>query len=180
MSANTRNKWGKFLLFVARLALGAIFLVSGYNTLKPQIAMPWSATTVKISLSMFAMTVDAYQILPPWAVSTFAHVLPFFELFLGLWVVSGMGLRFSSVLSVLVFCMFMTAIAWAWHKGLKIDCGCRIGPDEEVGPGALIRDGLIFLPIALGVTFGSFCMHCTRHLPKSPLAGHRAKPSPTD
>ncbi|MFZ0922858.1 MAG: MauE/DoxX family redox-associated membrane protein, partial [Candidatus Acidiferrales bacterium] len=115
MSANTRNKWGNVLLLVARLTLGTMFLVAGYNKLKPQVAMPWSATSVKISLSMFAMTVDAHQILPPWAVNTLAHVLPFFELFLGLWVVSGIGLRFSSVLSVLAFCVFMTAMAWAWH-----------------------------------------------------------------
>jgi len=162
MSANTRNKWGNVLLLVARLTLGTIFLVSGYNKLKPPIAMPWSATSVKISLSMFAMTVDAYQMLPSWAVNTLAHVLPFFELFLGLWIVSGIGLRFSSVLSVLVFCVFMTATAWAWHKGLKIKCGCGIGPDEEVGPGALIRDGLKFLPIGLAVTFGAFWMHRTR------------------
>lgn len=162
MSANTHNKWGKFLLLVARLALGAIFLVSGYNTLKPQIAMPWSVTSVKISLSVFAMAVSAYQILPPWAVNTFAHLLPFFELFLGLWIVSGIGLRFSSVLSVLTFFVFMSAIAWAWRKGLKINCGCGIGADEEVGPGALIRDGLMFLPIALAVTFGAFRAHRTR------------------
>ena len=110
MSVNTRNKWGNVLLLVARLTLGTIFLVSAYNTLKPRIATPWSATSVKISLSMFAMTVGAYQMLPPWAANTLAHVLPFFELFLGLWIVSGIGLRFSSVLSVLVFCVFMTAI----------------------------------------------------------------------
>ncbi len=113
------------------------------------------------------MTVGAYQMLPPWAVNTLAHVLPFFELFLGLWIVSGVGLRFSSVLSVLAFCVFMGAIAWAWHKGLKIKCGCGIGPDEEVGPGALIRDGLKFLPIALVVTFGAFWMHRTRAATKS-------------
>jgi hypothetical protein len=50
----------------------------------------------------------------------------------------------------------MTAIAWAYHKGLKIKCGCGIGPDEEVGPGALIRDGLRFPPLGLAVTFGAF------------------------
>ncbi len=53
MSGNIRNKWGSVLLFVARLTLGTIFLVSSYNTLKPQIAMPWSVTSIRISLSMF-------------------------------------------------------------------------------------------------------------------------------
>ena len=82
--------------------------------------------------------------------------LPFFELLLGVWLLSGVGLRYSSVASLLSLCIFMTAIAWAYHKGLTIKCGCGIGQDEEVGPGAIIRDGLKFLPIALAVTFGAF------------------------
>jgi hypothetical protein len=94
--------------------------------------------------------------LPPLAVDIVGHILPFFELFLGLRLASGVGLRFSSVLSTLAFCAIMTAIAWAYHKGLKIKCGCGIGLDEEVGPGALIRDGLRFLPLGLAVTFGAF------------------------
>jgi len=144
------------LLVVARLALAAIFLISGYAKVKPQVATPWSARSLRTSLSIFAMQVDSYEMLPPWAVSVVAHVLPFFEFFLGLWLISGIGLRFSSILSALAFCAFMGAIAWAYHKGLKIKCGCGIGPDEEVGPGALIRDGLKFLPLALAVIFGAF------------------------
>jgi uncharacterized membrane protein YphA (DoxX/SURF4 family) len=159
MNKNRRHKWGRILLAVARLALAVIFLVSGYTKVKPQSAMPWSARSVRTSLSMFAMQVDSYEMLPPRAVITVAHVLPFFELCLGLWLVSGVGLRFSSMLSVLAFLAFMAAIAWAYHKGLKIKCGCGIGPDEEVGPGALIRDGLKFLPLALAVAFGSFWIH---------------------
>jgi hypothetical protein len=55
-----------------------------------------------------------------------------------------------------MFCAFMGAIAWAYQKGLNIKCGCGIEPDGEVRPGALIRDGLKFLPLALLVAFSSF------------------------
>jgi len=159
MAQNTRRKLGRILLIFARLALATIFLVSGYAKLKPQVATPWSAGSLRTSLLMFAMQVDSYEMLPPWAVSVVAHVLPFLELFLGLWLISGIGLRFSSILSALAFCAFMAAIAWAYHKGLKIKCGCGIGPDEEVGPGALIRDGLKFLPLAFAVILGAFWIH---------------------
>ena len=156
MSQDARRKWGRILLIPARLALAAIFLVSGYAKVKPRLAMPWSAGSVRMSLTFFSMQVDSYEMLPPWAVNAVGHTLPFFELFLGLWLASGVGLRFSSVLSTLAFCAFMAAIAWAYHKGLKIKCGCGIGPDEEVGPAALIRDGLKFLTLALAVTVGAF------------------------
>jgi uncharacterized membrane protein YphA (DoxX/SURF4 family) len=156
MNKDTRTRWVKVLLIVARLALAAIFLIAGYAKVRPQFGMAWSPASVRTSLSMFAMQVDSYQMLPPQAVSMVAHFLPFFELFLGLWLLSGIGLRFSSVLSVLAFCGFMAAIASAYHRGLGINCGCGIGPIEQVGPGALIRDGLKFLPLALAVTFGAF------------------------
>jgi uncharacterized membrane protein YphA (DoxX/SURF4 family) len=156
MSQDYRRKWEHIFLILGRLALAAIFLVSGYSKVKPQFAMPWSASSVRMSLTMFAMHVDSYEMLPPWAVNTVGHIVPLFELFLGVWLASGVGLRFSSVVSTLAFCMFMAAIAWAYHKGLKIKCGCGIGPDEEVGPAALIRDGLRFLPLALAVTVRAF------------------------
>jgi uncharacterized membrane protein YphA (DoxX/SURF4 family) len=156
MNKDTRTRWAKILLIVGRVLLAAIFLIAGFAKVKPQFGMAWSAASVRTSLSMFAMQVDSYQMLPPPAVNLIAHFLPFFELFLGLWLLSGVGLRLSSVLSVLAFCGFMAAIASAYHRGLGISCGCGIGPVEQVGPGALIRDGLKFLPLALAVTFGAF------------------------
>lgn len=159
MSPGARGRAGRILLLVGRIALAAIFLVAAYGKLKPQFAEPWSPGSVRVSLSMFAMQVDSYQMLPLWAVNTVAHFLPFFELFLGLWILSGIALRYSSLLSTLALCGFMAAIASAYHRGLQINCGCGIGPAEQVGPGALVRDGLKFLPLALAVTIGAFWLH---------------------
>jgi uncharacterized membrane protein YphA (DoxX/SURF4 family) len=176
MSNEARRRWGQILLIIGRILLASIFLIAGYAKVKPQLAMPWSAGSVRTSLTLFAMQVDSYQMLPPWGVNTIAHVLPFFELFLGLWLLSGIGLRFSSVLSIVAFLGFMTAIGWAYHKGLEINCGCGIGPAEQVGPGALIRDGLKFLPLALAVTIGAFLLHRKRgassHAESTPSAVH--------
>jgi len=159
MSNEARYRWGRILLIVGRILLASIFLIAGYAKVRPQLSMPWSIASVRTSVTLFAMQVDSYQMLPLWGVNAVAHVLPFFELFLGLWLLSGIGLRFSSVLSIVSFCGFMAAIGWAYHKGLEINCGCGIGPAEQVGPGALIRDGLKFLPLALAVTIGAFLLH---------------------
>lgn len=162
MNRDARIRLVGILLFLGRIALAAIFLIAGYAKVRPQFSMHWSVPAVKTSLAMFAMQVDSYQMLSPSQANTVAHILPFFELFLGLWILSGIGLRFSGIVSIVAFCGFMTAIASAYHRGLGINCGCGIGPAEQVGPGALVRDGLKFLPLALAVTIGAFWMYRQR------------------
>jgi uncharacterized membrane protein YphA (DoxX/SURF4 family) len=136
--------------------VGSIFLTAAYGKLKPLPGFAWSWRSARISISMFAIQVESYQILSPGTANLVAHLLPFFEIFLGLWLVSGIGRRFSSLLAALVLCGFMIAISYAYHKGLKIDCGCGVGPPEEAGPAALLRDGLKFLLPTLILLGGSF------------------------
>ena len=90
------------LLILGRLVLAAIFLVAAYAKLKPQAVVPWSSASIKTSLSLFAMQVDSYQLLPPQLVSPVAHLLPPFELFLGLWLLSGVFLPYSALVTTLL------------------------------------------------------------------------------
>jgi uncharacterized membrane protein YphA (DoxX/SURF4 family) len=146
----------RILLIFGGILVGSIFLAAAYGKLKPLPGFAWSWRSARISISMFAIQVESYQILSPGAANFVAHLLPFFEIFLGLWLVSGIGRRFSSLSAALVLCAFMIAISYAYHKGLKIDCGCGIGPPEEAGPAALLRDGLKFLLPTLILLVGSF------------------------
>src|ERR1700733_7932539 len=106
MTTNTRGSIGWALLPVGRLALAGIFLFAAYAKLKPQASMGWSMASAKTSLSMFAMQVDSYQLLPPQLVSPMAHFLPLFELFLGLWLLRGILFRYSA--------LWCGPIGWAW------------------------------------------------------------------
>src|ERR1700685_3863399 len=99
---SARRKAVRVFVLVGRLVLAGIFLFAAYSKMKPQIAVPWSVASVKTSLSMFAMQVDSYQLLPETAVSAVAQFLPPFELALGLWLLSGVALRLSSVLTTLL------------------------------------------------------------------------------
>jgi uncharacterized membrane protein YphA (DoxX/SURF4 family) len=161
MNKGARGSFWRLLLIVARVALGIIFVVAAYAKMKPQPGMFWSAASVKTSLAMFAMGVDSYQMLPPWAVSPVAHFVPIFELVLGLWLLSGIALRLSSVISTLAICAFITAMFSAYERGLTISCGC-FGPGEQIGPFTLVRDALLFLPLALAVTIGAFLVRRKR------------------
>jgi uncharacterized membrane protein YphA (DoxX/SURF4 family) len=149
-----REKFRRMFLLIGRLVLAALFLAAAYAKLKPQAAMPWSFASVKTSLSMFAMQVDSYQLLPPRAVSAAAHLLPFFELALGLWLLSGLWLRYSSLFTTLLLGGFFALMVRTYALGLEINCGC-FGPGEQLGKKSLLRDGSL-LAFSLAITVCAF------------------------
>ena len=144
------------LLVLGGIVVGSVFIAAAYGKMKPMPGLDWTFGSVKLSLAMFAMQVDSYEMLPPWAVNGIAHFLPYFELFLGIWLVTGILRRYAGIVASLALCGFMTAITTAYFRHLNINCGCGIGPPEQVGPDALVRDGLRFLLPALLVTVGAF------------------------
>src|SRR5271156_1524836 len=154
MTTNTRGSIGWLLLLAGRLALAGIFLFAAYAKMKPQATMGWSGASIKTSLSMFAMQVDSYQLLPPQLVSPAAHFLPPFELFLGLWLLSGVLFRYSALMTTLLLGAFFAMMVRTYKMGLEINCGC-FGPGERLGVGTLLRDGSL-LALALAVTIGAF------------------------
>jgi len=161
MSNETRRRVS-VLLLVLRLVLAAIFIVAAIAKMKPLAGMPWTIGSVKVSLSMFAVGVDSYQLLPPWAVGPFAHILPPFELVVGLWLITGVALRLSSIVSTLLIGAFIGALASAYHRGVGINCGC-FGQGVQINAKTeLIHDSLLFLPLAFAVTIGAFWSHRLR------------------
>jgi putative oxidoreductase len=168
MSNETRTSFGRILLLVGRLALAAVFLVAAYAKLKPQGPMPWSAGSLKTSLAMFAMQVDSYQLLPVNAVNFVAHALPPFELFLGLWLFSGIALRFSSLITTLLLGGFFGVMVRTFSLGLEVSCGC-FGPGEQLGTKTLLRDGSL-LALSLAVCIGAFLIHRNRGEEGGPVA----------
>jgi uncharacterized membrane protein YphA (DoxX/SURF4 family) len=154
VTAEGRTTFRRIFLLVGRLALGAMFLFAAYAKLKPQAAMPWSVGSVRTSLSMFAMQVDSYQMLSPGAVSLAAHSLPFVELAVGLWLLTGLWLRFSTSITTLLLAGFFALMVRTYSLGLEINCGC-FGPGEQLGKKSLLRDGSL-LAFSIAVTICAF------------------------
>ena len=160
MTKGTSNKAARILLVVGRLALAAVFLFAAYAKLKPPTGLPWSLSSVNTSLAMFALQVDSYELLPERAVSAVAHLLPPFELLLGLWLLSGIALRLSSVASSLLLGGFLSVMVRTYMRGLEINCGC-FGPGERLGPVTLLRDSSLLL-LAVAVMIGAFLLRRAR------------------
>ena len=117
------------LILALRLALGAIFVYAAWT----KIRQPWL---------VFALSIDAYRLLPDWAVFTVARMLPWVELVLGLLLLSGFLRRIAAPAVALLLAGFYVAMIYAYASGAGIDCGC-FGVGEAVSPRTLVRDGLM-------------------------------------
>src|ERR1700685_3469310 len=127
----------RWLLLILRVALALVFLYAAYTKLR----QPWL---------LFAMSIDAYQILPEWAALTLGRILPWLELTLGLLLATGLGLRYSAAGASIMLAAFFAVMVRAYAMGMKIDCAC-FGLGEAIGPGTLARDGLL-LALSVGLT----------------------------
>jgi hypothetical protein len=156
-SSSSRRKAVQVFVLVGRLVLAGIFLFAAYSKMKPQIPVPWSVSSVKTSLSMFAMQVDSYQMLPASQVLRVAHLLPPFELFLGMWLLSGIAVRYSALLTTLALTGFFGLMIRTYALGLAINCGC-FGTSEQVGPRKVLEDGSFFA-FSVALTVAAFWLH---------------------
>lgn len=148
------SRTGQVLLLIGRVALGAVFLYAAFAKLRPVMPGPFTLDSLKLSLSMFAMQVDSYQLLPSSAVTFIANSLPFFELLIGLLLVIGWQLRWVASLTSLLLLGFFGTMVRSYALHLEINCGC-FGPGEALGPKTLIRDGSL-LALSLAVAIGAF------------------------
>lgn len=119
-------RWTRLLL---RLLLAGVFLYAAWTKLR----QPWL---------VFALSIDSYQLLPEWAVLTTARVLPWLELAIGILLLTGVWLRYISILAAVVLAIFFTTMLLSFGKGTGIDCGC-FGVGEPLSAKTLARDGLL-------------------------------------
>lgn len=122
MSARVADALG----LVARLVLGAAFLVAGGLKVTTPEAL--------------AKATQAYQLLPHDVAAYVGYALPIIEVILGLLLILGLFTRISAVISSLLLVAFIVGIAQAWARGLTIDCGC-FG-----GGGTVAADETSYLP----------------------------------
>jgi uncharacterized membrane protein YphA (DoxX/SURF4 family) len=148
-SSSQARTFPRVLLFLGRVALGAIFIFAAYAKL--HFNGGWHFGDYQF---FFGMAINSYNLLPLWGVEMLARFMPWFELFLGLSLVIGIGLRWSSLIASGLLAVFICAMTRAYILGLEIVCGC-FGNSEKLGPWTLIRDSSMLI-LALAVTVGAF------------------------
>ncbi len=112
-----------------RVVLGAVFVYAAYTKLRQ-------------SWLLFALSIDSYQLLPQWAVLTLARTLPWLELALGITLVAGVRLRYTSIAATAILLLFFSVMVVSYVRGAGIDCGC-FGVGEALSAKTLARDGIL-------------------------------------
>ncbi|MBZ5661715.1 MAG: DoxX family membrane protein [Acidobacteriia bacterium] len=141
--------WPRVLLLIGRVALGLVFVVAAYTKLHFNGAWHFSDYYF-----FFGMAINSYNLLPFWAVELMGRILPWFEVALGFFLISGVALRWVGIVASLLLLAFIGGMVHAYILGLEIVCGC-FGNSEKLGPLTLLRDGSL-LVLALAVTIGAF------------------------
>ena len=123
----------EFILLAARIIIGLIFIF---------------ASIAKITdPATFAKEINNYGIVPFYFTNIMSLVLPWVELICGIFLISGVRLKSSSAISVVLYIIFTVAVGIALIKGLNITCGCHTKiTAENVGVRKIIENtGLLIL-----------------------------------
>ncbi len=126
----------KYINFLARLLTGAIFLYAGLAKLS--------------DLSGFARDIANYLILPSFLVNLTAIILPWLEIFCGLFLIFGIFVPAAGTILLCLLIFFTAATASVIVRGLDLSCGC-FGTGEPVGWFTILRDMIFILLAALSI-----------------------------
>jgi len=94
----------------------------------------------------FLYVVQSYEFLPTLLEGIVAHVLPWIELILGIFMVGGLWFKWTIRLTMTLIIMFVVIVGQALIRGLPIDeCGCFGGLISIPLIGVLMLDSTLLL-----------------------------------
>ncbi len=131
-----RIKRSTIVLRGLEVVLGGLFIYAGLQ----KLLHPYE----------FAEAVLAYRLLPGSLVGMVAALLPWVEIAAGLTLVAGLKRRSGLILLGGLLAGFLLVILITMARGLKIDCGCGLFFQRQVGPAAILED-LVLLAWAAGL-----------------------------
>ena len=136
----------RLIIWIGRLALGAIFVYAGIAklTMPNTHLWPWFILKFSIStnLSMFQTQVESYKMLSPETAGLLAHTLPFIEIVVGLMLFIGWRLKIWATLVTLIMVGFLGVVTRAYLLHMDINCGCFGTPEKLTGM-TIVRDASI-------------------------------------
>jgi uncharacterized membrane protein YphA (DoxX/SURF4 family) len=88
----------------------------------------------------FAKNVEAYRILPYWAINPVAVFLPWLEMTCGLFLIIGLVTRAAAAVLSLLLLLFTIAILVNVLRGSPITCGCFESVGTQIGWYDVFRD----------------------------------------
>jgi uncharacterized membrane protein YphA (DoxX/SURF4 family) len=106
----TRSQISKTVAFIGRLILGGIFIYASID----KIAFPGDFTKV----------VQAYSFIPEFLINPVAIILPWIELIAGIFLITGMFIRHTTLLISFLLIIFLINTTIGFTTGTLQECGC--------------------------------------------------------
>jgi uncharacterized membrane protein YphA (DoxX/SURF4 family) len=123
-----------------RLLIGGVLLYAGF--LK---AMAPSAE--------FAAVIATYKLLPSSLVTPLSLILPYVEMWVGIFFVAGLYTRQAALAAMLMFCVFLIALGTALARGIDLSsCGC-FGPHNSSPKITVAMDACLMILAGLSARF---------------------------
>lgn len=122
------------IMFLCRFILGGLFIYASID----KIVHP----------AAFAKIIYNYRLFPDFSVYLLAVVLPWLEMFTGIFLVAGIFKKTSAImLSTLLF-LFIAALSFNLIRGLDFNCGCftTTSTSSSEPLGLIFRDILLLIP----------------------------------
>jgi uncharacterized membrane protein YphA (DoxX/SURF4 family) len=104
------TKYKKHALLIVRLVLGILFL--------------WAAFYKLNAPAEFAQSLENYKVFDERISRFIAVFIPFLEVILGIFLIFGIWLKETFILTVLLYIIFDIMIFQAYLRDLDISCGC--------------------------------------------------------
>jgi uncharacterized membrane protein YphA (DoxX/SURF4 family) len=125
-----RIRPGEIIALLARLAVGGVLLYAGFlKALSPS--------------AEFAAVLEAYKLFPASFLTPLSIALPYVEMWVGLFMLTGFCTRLAALAATLLSCAFLTTVGSAFLRGIDLaHCGC-------FGPQSLTPRHTMVLDIAL-------------------------------
>jgi uncharacterized membrane protein YphA (DoxX/SURF4 family) len=121
----------RILHWLSRLVLGGLFIYSGYIKIQDTL--------------QFAVAVSGYKLVPEDLVFSIATYFPWVEIALGIVLLIGWKIRYSSAAAVALILFFIAILTITYLRGIEANCGC-FSFDDRISPKTIVRDGLILIP----------------------------------
>jgi uncharacterized membrane protein YphA (DoxX/SURF4 family) len=115
---------------IMRLVVGGILLYAGF--------LKAMAPTAE-----FVAAIDAYHLLPYKLIPPLAFGLPWIEMWVGIFLISGYAMRLSATLAAALFTVFFGVLGSAIARGIDLSsCGCfgseTLSPRQTIGLDAVL------------------------------------------
>ena len=140
MTLSDKNK--NLLGLASRIIAGAVFIYAGFL----------KATAPS---EEFAYAIEAYEIFPPLIITVSSLIMPWVEIYIGVFLIFGLFTRITSLIMGLLFVFFELLILSAIARGLPLaDCGCFGSAHSNSAEFELFQNLIILCFVFLAYKFG--------------------------